>query len=156
MTSVKIYHLAMDGEHCSGNYTDRVSHHHNFIWHGQEACQSRMVCSKLSGNPCGDYGVSVGDSSGKKKHNFNFDFPNYTFFLLSVEKKTLCLKGDLHRGQVEPHTSLSVEIWHVPSPDMNMSCYLWCTESGQLPIVDSEDLVNSTFISDFVRKITII
>ncbi len=40
----------------------------------------------------------------------------------------ICQPSHLHRGEVDPGRSLRVGVWHVPAPDMELGCYLWCNE----------------------------
>ncbi len=50
------------------------------------------------------------------------------------ETETLCHQGVLHKGEVAPGQELSTSIWYTRwSSDLDLDCYFWCTEDGEVP-----------------------
>ena len=132
LSSSTIYHIALDASQLPADVSGNSSatHHdvHVFRWLGRDACLSSFICGKLEGNACGDYGVSVAGSD-------------------------VCLSGDLRRGRVESGETLTVDIWHVRSgldDEMDISCFLYCTDDGGLPDFDPDSLVDNDFVDELV------
>ena len=109
---------------------------HSFYWRGQDNfCKSNFLCSKLSGNPCGDYGIEVSDSLGSKD---------------------VCLVGDLYKGQVERGEAFTIKIWASDENDVDFNCFLYCTENGELPDLDPESVVDLEFVAELLDSTGIV
>ena len=74
----------------------------------------------------------------------------------------VCLSGSVRRGSVRHGRALRVSVWHVPRPEMELSCYLWCTGSGDPPPQAANASVDDTFVEELinttarVREVTLV
>lgn len=92
------------------------------------SCRFTFVCTQLTGNACGDFGVSL--SSGGPTG------------LQEPQTRDVCHPNVTHRGELfssdQNGKGMSVGLWYVVTstgkPAMfNATCYFWCTEDGALP-----------------------
>lgn len=72
-----------------------------------------MICGLLSGNPCGDYELSLGQQ-GNQTHS-------------------ICYDGSLYSSNLHFMETLELSLWRTPRADFKLSCFMWCTDHGQLP-----------------------
>ncbi len=83
-------------------------------WLGDNLCRASIICPALSPNVCSEYGIEV--SFGGE------------------ETETLCHQGVLHKGEMAPGQEMSTSIWYTRwSSDLDLDCYFWCTEDGEVP-----------------------
>ena len=133
-TPDKVFHIKLNGSSAASEGSGLARLHYRFWWLGQGAtdntCQSRFVCSKLEGNICGNYGLRVTDNSGHKD---------------------ICYSSSDFQGHVNSGKALHVAIWHLHKPDMDLSCYVWCTENGSLPEPSEGQPVSTEFLQEIVR-----
>ena len=87
----------------------------------------------FTGHVCGDYGIK-------------FHAPGFN--------QTICTQGELVQGELTPNHIGSISIWMTPHSKFQGSCYLWCTENGELP--SAEDDFNKIDLLPLVRQSCII
>ena len=97
-------------------------------WVGDGTCQARFVCAVLAGNPNGDYGLSIGEDQG-----------------VPVKYPSQSINQSIGSGQ-----SFVLNLWHSSSPKMDLSCYMYCTEDGELPVRNSEGTISQSEVESMV------
>ena len=136
-TSNKIFNVRLNGSALTSANTrqeDTARLEYRFWWfsYGNPAatCKSRFVCTKLDGNVCGDYGIRVSDSAGVSE---------------------ICHPTSSYYGTVGNGKAFHLSLWHLlPRPNMQLSCYVWCTEDGSLP---SGPGLGASLPSDFLKEV---
>jgi len=102
-----------------------------FVNRARSACRPSFLCSALSGNVCGDYGLKIFDG------------------------EDVCFHGRLHRGAVlASGQSANVRLWRSGRAESGrVVCFLWCTKDGHLPRKEgstaSRAVVDRLIASDF-------
>ena len=96
-------------EKCSGKIcnADKV-----FKWIGMDSCQFNMVCTKMTGNPCGDYGLMTS---------------------YQTMNSSICAENELISHSLDTRDEVTVSIWQAKDVEFDASCYIWCTPSGSIP-----------------------
>ena len=69
-----------------------------------------------------------------------------------MSSEEVCLSGSICRGSVQPGRSLRVSVWHVPHPDMELTCYFWCTADGEPPSKDGVGAIDDQMVEELVRE----
>ena len=97
-------------------------------YYGEDPCNSDFVCAKLSGNPCGDYALSL---------------------QYSQESSDVCFEGVHYRDSIGFSDDVLLNLWYTEKAQFELKCFFWCkSHSGpQMPInttseVSSEFLLN--------------
>ncbi len=91
----------------------------------QRSCQLKLLCSRLTGNICGDYGVIAAHVAANRT---------------TLQTASLCEErfefSPNHR--IRRYDRLDLELWHhhagvgAPLPE-NVTCFLWCSNDGSVP-----------------------
>ena len=80
------------------------------------SCQAKFICSRLTGSPCGDYGLTVSYYNDGQQTS-----------------DVVCHAGHLYEGVLQHEGTIDLALWFVPGARFEATCYLWCSESGSLP-----------------------
>lgn len=83
-----------------------------FQWLHDRNCKFAFVCSNLTGNVCGSYGLDV-ERNG--------------------EVKSVCFPGQGVEMELNFYEKVSVKLWHLKDAAFDMECMLWCSVDGILP-----------------------
>lgn len=129
-----VYHFKVDGSALVTQDQGIVEHSRSFQWLGEEKCKASLVCSKMSGNTCGSYGLSVkyGDSG---------------------DKINICSPSKMVSGYLETDQKATINLWNVANTDdMEMTCFFWCNANGSLPMISSEDEGGDELIEELVSS----
>ncbi len=70
----------------------------------------------------------------------------------SSNSREVCLSGSLYRGRVKPGRTFRAGVWHVAKPDLDLNCYLWCTDDGEPPKGEGENKVDDELVTQLVGK----
>ena len=106
-----------------------------FEWHGRSDCQSNFVCTRLDGNVCGDFGVTL--SYGLTGAE-----------LTSREDTEVCQERYSYKGAVSDGHSLEIQLWYRRGTEFQAECFMWCTAEGGLPDVPAQVIDVDAVISD--------
>ena len=89
----------------------------------------------LEGEPCGEYALVVTQ-------------PN------EVEGQMLCHAGHEYTGQIGFNQEVELELWHshAADEDLEVSCFVWCTEDGELPQEPPATDISTDLIVAIVSK----
>jgi len=130
----RLYHLTLNpsanNKTCKGSkcYASLIFEHIM-----PSKCLLGVTCPSLQGQPCAEYQIkAVGDES-----SWN-----------------ICRQRALYPGQVAARNgSLRFDVWwHQPSSaDVSASCYVWCTQRGDMPSPKPQGDVDGATITAVVR-----
>lgn len=95
---------------------------YRFDYHGENTCTSKFICTKLTENICGDYGLTL----------------LYSLRNQGDQVKDVCHENELFVQELNEGESAEVILWSVPESEYNMQCYFWCTSDGELPGVQPQ------------------
>ena len=73
------------------------------------------MCTSLSGNPCGEYGVLLQHLD---------------------QTKEVCFEGEIHRNTLEFYSQINISLWYLRGERFNfeIDCQFWCnTDENQTP-----------------------
>ena len=96
------------------------------------ACKLAAICSTLGGDSCADYGVEIDvgdDSKGPIK---------------------ICDERILAEKDLGANEDGRVRVWYTGEWHSDVSCYVWCTEDGEIPVRPKADSLGGDFIKDLV------
>ena len=105
----------------------------------QEKCNFTITCPILEGNVCGDFGFSM------------------ILYDDNEENATLggdiCYEKEWTQIELDRDATVSLKFWHYQNARFNGSCYIWCTEAGDIPRKPVEDsFANAELIADLVGQ----
>ena len=107
-----VYHFVVDSNTLAAQQTlNEVNVGVSWLW--RRTCKSRLICNSLLGNPCGDYGLEVSSSS--------------------AQASKVCHRGEIVEGKLSYNQLLKLRLWYAQGAEFQLSCYLWCTDDGELP-----------------------
>ena len=95
-----------------------------FDWVRKTACSAKIVCSELSNNICGNYGLVV--ATMEKTINQTI--------LMNV-----CFTHSIYETNLMDRASVKVNLWRMPQTNFKITCYLWCTSDGEIPLPPQKD-----------------
>lgn len=106
----------------TGDDTSIVESFYQFQWYGFGSdCKASLVCSPLSGNICGSYGVTATYSST-------------TVNAPPSSTQAVCHEGRYYLGTLGFLELLTIGFWqHKDAEAFYGQCYLWCSQDGNPP-----------------------
>ena len=112
LATTTIYRLRIGNE----NTTDGPDlMEHKFDYHRSRSCSGSLLCTVLSGNVCGDYGILI----SKNEDDSN--------------QMDICRSGFKHNISLDQGDELQLDLWDNGRGSYDVNCFLWCTEDGELP-----------------------
>ena len=99
-----------------------------YQWHGEQDYESRFVCTKLDGNPCGDYTLTIN------------------------EIKPLCRENKVESRLLSPNETFNLTLDFEVGSNFEIQCYFWCTKDGLLPIPFQTSIGQSDIIKEIVSS----
>ena len=130
-----VYNVRLTGEdlraeNCTEAAVCRVTKRSR--WLGDQLCRATAICTTLSDGSCADFGIEL-DFGGE-------------------EVERVCREGELHSGELAPGQELAASVWFTRrSADMEVECYFWCTEDGEVPVRDPDRVDASEQLENLVR-----
>ena len=114
-----------------------------FSWLRPESCTPSLMCSRMTGNPCGEYDLALGvkDSQGEKEH-------------VCYESRVVRTR-EISRGQM-----ITISLWQLEDAAFDLQCFMWCTVTGDIPEATITKPAQLTTLdklvgfSDFFRKLS--
>ena len=100
-----------------------------YQWHGERDCESTFVCTKLGGNPCGDYTLTIN------------------------EIKPLCRENRVESRLLSPSETFNLTLDFEVGSNFEIQCYFWCTKDGLIPIPFPTRIGQSDIIKEIVSSI---
>ncbi|TRY78589.1 hypothetical protein TCAL_04995 [Tigriopus californicus] len=129
-----VYHFKVDGSVLVNEEGNLVERSRDFLWLGEERCQASLVCSKMNGNTCGSYGLSV--KYGDSEDNIN-----------------ICSSSKMVSGFLEHNQKATIGSWNIANTqDMEMTCFFWCNPNGTLPMISSDSEGGDELIEELVSS----
>ena len=92
-----------------------------------------VICTGLTGNYMGDYGISVNSSSG-----------------ITNPKA-----GTIYKFNLNPSHSISFTFWHKSNMTIDPVCFVWGTEDGNLPSIKGTQNASLQALEDLVTTFNI-
>lgn len=127
LSPVRLYHLNTSNHlnlECSS--ASICYHDFKFHWHGEESCQLSLICSHLGKHACANHGLTMKILQGSGDLN----------------KLHVCHADQIYEAHIEKTTQFNIQLWHVKSANVDMSCYVWCEDTDHEYLTDGQ---NSTF-----------
>lgn len=112
---------------------DKCSVSSEVKWYGQENCTFGIICSKLSDNPCGDYGLEVEIDGDDDK----------------VDK--ICHAKQLQTYILATGDKAKISLWYTGNFTSQVTCYYWCTPSGEIPAKPKSERLDKDVLNDLVK-----
>ena len=110
---------------------DKCVMQHQFKWLREGNCSFKLICSKLTGHVCGNYGVDLDFSNGAES--------------------SVCQQGQFYGHAMVSREEVTVSVWHAGVMENNeVACYFWCTEDGQVPVREATHVMDPAVIEVFV------
>lgn len=91
----------------------------HFIWKRSEICQARLVCPRLTGNPCGDYILEMVSIDEDK---------NQTYF------QPVCFDNLMYETNLNPIGNKIDLILKQKNSHNVLECYFWCSSDSLVPL----------------------
>lgn len=111
---------------CQANYV--------FSWlRDESSCQSVFTCGQIKGNACGDFGLSykVGEDGNGTE---------------------VCYAKQAVREEITRPDNAEVSLWYSKDSSFAIKCFLWCSESGNVPTApNTEDQVDKDVVPNLVK-----
>ena len=114
--------------------SEMCSNEYAFKWHGSKQCKANFLCTKLSQNACGDYGIVL-----KDWRNNN-----------GSEDEDVCYDHILHKRNIENGDEIEIQLWLNNGTRFDADCFLWCTATGSIP--EDAAVKNDDLLENLVRK----
>ena len=99
VSPVKVYELNYSNANASCNLNICKSNV-NFTWLWEKTCEQTIYCPLLSGNTCGDYGLTLNND------------------------QDICQQSTIYKSDLKHKSSL--ELWFENSANISLHCYYWC------------------------------
>ncbi len=115
---------------------------YRFQWHGRRPCQSNFVCTSLSGNVCGDFGVKLlygrinASSLGGREE--------------ADRVADVCRERTVYEAEVADGHSLEIRLWYRDDAEFRAECFVWCTAEGALPQAERRPEADPEAVRDIV------
>ena len=123
ITSVaKVYHIRLTSDALGECNETKCYTRQTFGYFGASSCRGNLICSTLTGNPCGDYQLS------SRFHD---------------ESQNVCYEGVLYTGDLQDDQDFELSFWRTEEAVFEMSCFFWCTSQGDLPQRRSDNISES-------------
>lgn len=105
---------------------------YSFAWIQRQMCELTFTCATMSGNVCGDYGVtlSVGNDNSS----------------------TVCYPRTKQLWEIKMQDRIAVRSWFAKTAVFNAKCYLWCTRGGLVPSFNESHQADQDLIRKLVRQ----
>ena len=124
LSSKQVYLLDLDDTKTDCNEGEMCKSSIKYTWFSPFPCQLNFVCSKLTGNICGDYGLNL--IKDQDHVPICHPFLNYNQTLNSME-------------------SIQIEFWQTEDNDkFNLSCQFWCNSNQNIKRIDQLSSVQAT------------
>lgn len=144
VSSISMFELKMDQGLAScnpGKNPNVCTSTFKFSMFNRQPCSYTFVCPSLKGNICGEYGISVTDTT-----------------LGSAE---VCYEGAALKGVLNPGDGLDVSLWFLKASAaaaFKVECYFWCTASvantggALIPEGSVGEIASNQFLQFFVSQ----
>jgi hypothetical protein len=136
-----VYHLTSPKFGSSACKTNECHLKTTFHWKRYSICQAKLICTQLSDNVCGDYGLSMNSLDPGTN--------------LSAEQP-ICFANSVFESNLNPKGSvIELDLWFDSEATFNASCYFWCSpNNGSVPR-RPQMKTNSSIYQDYPDLITI-
>ena len=134
-----VYHFKTDrsildlDKSCEGVCRENVT----LSWFWPDDCQAKFVCNEMKGSPCSNYGVQL-------------SYPE-------EEIQDVCFARNQYEGSLGFNQEMTLSLWYSPhlNDTIDLSCFLWCTEDGDLPPDMVTETISEELLVSIVRKATL-
>ena len=89
---------------------------HIFEYHRSKTCNGNLVCTQLSLNICGDYGLRLTVENGGNS-----------------SQSDICTTGLKQGIALSQDDRVQLDLWFTGNGGYDLQCFLWCSEDGSLP-----------------------
>lgn len=119
LSSINMYEGEISSKSLPTCQEDKCRATYQWKYANPDDCQFKFVCTVLSGNPCGEYGLElVGGSS---------------------DEIQVCSSNAIYKTTLKSGQTLSMNLWWISQAEFETKCYAWCSHRGSHPTKSGED-----------------
>ncbi len=129
MSPLAIYHINYNASsndlRCENDVDEICVKDTSLVWRLTESCKASLICPRLDGNVCGDYGLTIAFTPHWLQDSLVSEYAGF---------KSVCHEGHLTTGMLSTNDRMQFSIWkHKDADDVSGFCYFWCTRDGTIP-----------------------